>query len=192
MGQLSENKGESTLASDEELYGLYRKTSDSGCLTELVDRYREELTFFIYGYVKNMEDAEDIMLEAFSIAATERARFSGKSSFKTWLFAIGRNQGLKLLRRNRKTLPLNEEIVSSGAAPDVQILKDERNALLYEALGQISPEYRQALHLTYFEGMTGDEVATVMDKSKKQIYNLISRGKQACREALVKLGYEHE
>ena len=138
-----------------------------------------------------MEDSEDIMLEAFSIAATERAKFSGKSSLKTWLFAIGRNQGLKYLRKNRMTaLPLNEAIVSDGGTPDVEILKNERNKLLYKALENINPEYRQALHLTYFEEMSNDEVAVVMDKSKKQVYNLIARGKQACREELLKLGYD--
>jgi RNA polymerase sigma-70 factor (ECF subfamily) len=62
--------------------------------------------------------------------------------------------------------------------------------LLYKALEGINPEYRQALHLTYFEGMSNDEVALVMNKSKKQVYNLVARGKQACREELQKLGYE--
>lgn len=177
--------------SDEELYSLFLSTSDSRYLRELIARYREELTFFLYAFIRNKEDAEDIMLEAFSIAATERAKFSGRSSFKTWLFAIGRNQGLKYLRKNKlMLLPLNEDVVSDGGTPDVEILKDERNKLIHKALEGINPEYRQALHLTYFEGMSNDEVALVMNKSKKQVYNLVARGKQACREELQKLGYE--
>ena len=177
--------------SDEELYSLFLSTSESEYLRELISRYREELTYFLYAFIRNMEDAEDIMLEAFAILATERAKFSGRSSFKTWLFAIGRNQGLKYLRKNRlMSLPLNEEIVSDGGTPDMEILKSERNKLLYKALGNIKPEYRQALHLAYFEEMSNDEVALVMNKSKKQVYNLVSRGKQACREELLKLGYE--
>lgn len=42
-----------------------------------------------------MEDAEDIMLYAFAEAASGTAVFSGRSSFKTWLFSIGRNQARK-------------------------------------------------------------------------------------------------
>ena len=190
VGQTEESKERGIV--DEELYKLYLETLDSRYLKELLARYREELTFFIYGYVRNMEDAEDIMLEAFSVAATSKGKFSGKSSFKTWLFAIGKNQGLNFLRKNKQALPLNEDIISSSATPDVEILKNERNKQLYEALRQINPEYRQALHLTYFEGMSNDEVALVMKKSKKQVYNLIARGKQACREALIKLGFERD
>lgn len=191
MGSMTGDVGFESGRSDEELYRLFLSTSNSIYLRELIARYREELTFFLYAFIKNMEDSEDIMLEAFSIAATERAKFSGKSSFKTWLFAIGRNQGLKYLRKNRlPALPLNEAIVSSSGTPDVEILKDERNKLLYKALENINPEYRQALHLAYFEEMSNDEVALVMGKSKKQVYNLIARGKQACRDELIKLGYE--
>ncbi len=67
---------------------------------------------------------------------------------------------------------MNEEIAENSAPetdhgmPDVELLNDERNRMLYEALGSINPEYRQVLHLTYFEDMTNDEVARVMKKSK--------------------------
>ena len=73
---------------------------------------------------------------------------------------------------------------------ETEILKTEQNRMLYEALRSIPEDYRQALHLTYFENMSNDEVAVVLDKNKKQVYNLITRGKQALKEALLKLGYE--
>ena len=62
--------------------------------------------------------------------------------------------------------------------------------MLYEALGTINPEYRQALHLTYFEGMSADEVADVLKKNRKQVYNLISRGKESLRNKLIEMGFE--
>ncbi|MCR5324492.1 MAG: hypothetical protein K6E85_14635 [Lachnospiraceae bacterium] len=84
---------------DEIIYSRYLKTSDNKDLKELLVRYRTELTFFIYGFVRNMEDAEEIMMDAFAAAASGTARFSGKSSFKTWLYAIGRNLAMKQLRK---------------------------------------------------------------------------------------------
>ena len=67
----------------------------------LLERHREGLTLFLFGFVRNMEDAEELMLDAFAIAASGTSRFSGSSSFKTWLFAIGRNQAMSMLRKNR-------------------------------------------------------------------------------------------
>ncbi|MBO4416479.1 MAG: sigma-70 family RNA polymerase sigma factor [Lachnospiraceae bacterium] len=185
--------------SDEIIYARYLKTSDNNDLKELLVRHRSDLTFFIYGIVKNSEDAEEIMLDAFAEAASGTARFSGKSSFKTWLFGIGRNLAMKHLRKKRFLFfSLNEEIADGDeitaqkGVPDTEFIKNERDRMLYQALNSINPEYRQALHLIYFENMTSDETAVIMKKSKKQIYNLISRGKQAMKEALEKLGYEFE
>ena len=116
-------------------------------------------------------DAEELMLDAFAVAASGTSRFSMKSSFKTWLFAIGRNLAMKHLRKNRiDAVPLNEA--------------------LYRALEQLSPEYRQALYLIYFEDMDNESAAKVMGKNRKQFYNLTSRGKAALKGILERMGFE--
>lgn len=72
----------------------------------------------------------------------------------------------------------------------MELLKSEDNKILYEALNKIHLDYRQVLHLTYFEEMDNDEVAKVLGKNKKQVYNLVARGKQALKETMESLGYE--
>ncbi len=181
--------GEFKPDSDEDLFFHYIENKEDAALKILLGRYREELTFFIFGFLKNMEDAEEIMMDAFAVAASGTTGFLGKSSFKTWLFAIGRNLAFKSLRRKRFLfMPLNEEITADSGLPELELLRDEKKRLLYEALNSINPEYRQALHLVYFEEMSTDEVAAVMKKNKKQVYNLVARGKAAMKEALEKRG----
>lgn len=176
---------------DEILYERHRRTGSNEDLRELLARYREELCLFLYGLVRNMEDAEELMLDAYAVASSGTARFDRRSSFKTWLFGIGRNLALKRLRKQRFSFSeLNEEMTSDQGTPELELLQNERNRMLYKALGSIPDDYRQALHLTYFENMSSDEVAAVLDKNKKQVYNLIARGKQAMKEALLKMGYE--
>ena len=176
---------------DETVYLRYLDSASDDDLRTLLERYRDPLTLFLFGFIHNMEDAEELMLDAFAVIASGTAVFSGKSSFKTWLFAIGRNLAYKKLRRNHFFfVPLDEELTADSGQPDAELLKDERSRMLYEAMSAINPEYRQALYLTYFEEMSGDEVANVLNKNRKQVYNLIARGKQACREELLKLGYE--
>ena len=72
------------------------------------------------------------------------------------------------------------------------MLHRERDRRLYQAMEQLNPDYRQALYLMYFEEMTADEAAQVMDRNRKQIYNLTDRGRKALRETLEKMGFEDE
>ena len=74
--------------------------------------------------------------------------------------------------------------------PESRCLENERNRVLYRALAGINPIYKQVLHLTFFEDMSNDEVSVVMNKSKKQVYNLIARGKVCLRDMLIEMGYD--
>ena len=55
-------------------------------------------------------------------------------------------------------------------------------------MARINPDYREALYLTYFEGLSYAEAAGVMGKNVKQITNLVYRGKQSLRALLEKEG----
>ena len=130
--------------SDEKLYIRFLEKRDSDDLRVLLERYNESLTLFLYGFVKDMDDAEELMLDAFAVAASGTSRFSMKSSFKTWLFAIGRNLAMKHLRKNRiEAVPLNEEIMTEAYQHELgfDLFKEERYAALYRALEQLSPEW---------------------------------------------------
>ena len=178
--------GSNNAGSDETVYSRYLRECDENDLRTLLAWHREELTFFLYGMVHSMEDAEELMLDAYAVAASKTAKFSGKSSFKTWLFAIGRNLALKKLRKKRfGFLPLDENIPVETGLPDTEILNRERNQRLYEAMGKINPEYRQALHL---EEMSTEEIGVVLKKSVRQVYNLVARGKSALKTELEKMG----
>lgn len=174
--------------SDEALYAQYLKRSDNEALRCLLERHREGLTLFLFGYVRNAEEAEELMLDAFAEIAVGPTVFSGKSSFKTWLFSVGKHLALKQLRRKKQVgLPELPDL-SEAVQPELRLLQQERNRQLYLALERIAPEYRQVLELQYMENMSPAEIAQVMGKRAGQIYNLIKRGKQALRSELERMG----
>ena len=179
---------------DEILYSRFMDKGDEAALGVLMDRHKESLTLFLYGYVHNMEDAEDLMLESFAVSVTGRSRYMerGEGSFKTWLFTVGRNQAVSLLRKKKRIfLPLDEEMGSSEDAPDLGLLKEESNRQLYEAMLMLNLDYRQVLYLLYIEQLSHEEIAAVMRKNRKQIYNLAARGRVALREQLEKMGFDY-
>ena len=74
-----------------------------------------------------------------------------------------------------------------------ETLDQEQLALLMRsALHQIKAEYREVLYLRYFEDLSPETIATITNKKIKQVYNLLSRGKVALKETLIKRGYKHE
>lgn len=179
--------------SDEELYRRYLGGHEES-LKALLERYAEGLTLFLNGYVHNIEDAKELMLDAFVVVASKKNSFEGKSGFKTWLFAIGRNLALSRVRKAKlHIMPLEEavDVVGACEGPEDGILADETKRTLYGALESINEDYRNALCLIYIEDMSYEEAAKVLKKSKKQIDNLVTRGKLAMRAALEKAGYEH-
>ena len=188
-----ERKGGETARSDEALYRAYLKQGDNEALGCLLERYRESLTLFLFGVVRNAEDAEELMLDAFAELAAGPTVFSGRSSFKTWLFSVGKHLALKRLRQRRQELPLEEASAADGSArPETRLLEEERNRQLYAALDRIAPEYREVLLLQYMEDMAPADIARVTGKRVKQVYNLLDRGKLALRSELERMGFTYE
>lgn len=180
---------------DELIYSRYLNQKNENDLRILLERHREGLVLFLLGYVQSEEDAEELMMDTFAIIASGTTRFSGKSSFKTWLFAIGRNQARMHLRKRKGLFVSMDEAVHHAAdheTPELTLLRDEDHGHLYDSIESLPTEYRQVLLLLYFEDMDRDEICVVMKKSKKQIYNLADRARNALREELEKRGYEYE
>ena len=78
--------------------------------------------------------------------------------------------------------------------PDGQLLAEEvigtaeRNRILHGCMGEMNPDYREVLYLTYFEGMSYAQAAEVTGKTVKQITNLVYRGKESLRKLLEREG----
>jgi RNA polymerase sigma-70 factor (ECF subfamily) len=70
---------------------------DEDALLDIVREYRDGLMLYINTHVRNMSLAEEIALDTFTKLTVKRPRFRGDGSFKTWLYAIGRNLAIDTL-----------------------------------------------------------------------------------------------
>ena len=175
---------------DETLYRRYLTEHKEEDFRILLERHRESLTLFLCSYVRSLEDAEELMLDAYAAAAAGPTVFSGRSSFKTWLFSIGKKLALMHLRKARTSVPL-PPAETDGETAELALLRDERDRTLYRALDRLNGDYRQILILLYFERMSHEEAGRVMRKTRKQIYNLAERGRKALKEELEGMGFEY-
>jgi RNA polymerase sigma-70 factor (ECF subfamily) len=161
---------------------------DMAALDTLVELYRESLLFFIGGYVRNIADAEELMIDTFYEFVLAARRFRFKSSVKTFLFSIGRNVALSYVRKHRRELRLVAGIAGLDT-PEAEFLRDERSRQLHLAIKKLKGEYREVLYLLYFEDMSYRDAAVVLRKNVKQIANLSSRARESLRDIMESEGF---
>lgn len=182
------------MISDETLYKRYISGEDKTA-DVLVERYGDLLTLYINGYIKDIHESEDLMIEAFSQMFAKERPVSGEGSFKAYLYKTARNLSIRHIKKRHILFTRLDELEfepQSDVLTDDEIHLSERNNYLYMALEGLKVEYREALYLVYFEDMSYRDAAGVMGKSEQQITNLIHRGKMSLKTILEREGFVYE
>ncbi len=168
-------------------YRRFLDGDDDG-IVEIIKDYKDGLMLYLNGYVNNINIAEDLMEDTFVRLVTKKPRFSGKSSFKTWLYAIGRNIAVDYVRKHTKVPEVSMEdlsvILSDEADVVKEYLRDEQKIILHAALKKINVEYSRVLYLIYFEDFNITQAASIIKKSYKQTENLVYRAKRSLKSQL--------
>ena len=175
----------------------YRRflAGDNEGLHEIICAYRPGLMLYINSLVQNIHTAEELTEDTFFELMKKRPEFSGRSSFKTWLYAIGRNIAGKYLRKHAKlsTVPIGEqEWLADEESVERSYIKSEEKRMVHQAMHRLKDEYRQVLYLSYFEGFSNPEAALVMDKTDSQIKALLHNARKALRAEMERSGFEYE
>lgn len=175
----------------------YRRflAGDNEGIHEIVCEYQTGLLLYLNSYVQNIHLAEDLTEDTFFELMTKHPKFSGKSSFKTWLYAIGRNITAKYLRKHKNldVVPLeSQEYLDEEENIEGNYIKTERRQIVHKALHSLKPDYRQVLFLSFFEEFSISESAVIMKKTEKQIKNLLYNAKKALKSELERSGFDYE
>lgn len=140
----------------------------------------------------NREEAEDVLQTVYLKILDGRARFAGKSSVKTWLFAVIRHTAAHRRRRQWLLDLLPERLVRQ--VPELQTVPDseslaaasETSRALRAALLKLAERQRHALHLVFYEGLSIEEAAVVLGISVGSARTHYHRGKERLRQLLGK------
>ena len=168
---------------------------DENGFVELVRDYKDGLILYINSFVGSLGVAEELAEDSFVKLGIKKPHFSGNASFKTWLYAVGRNVALDYIRKQARhpTLPLDECSEAAGEELlESAYIRDERRIVIHRAMNKLKPEYRQVLWLTYFEDMSNREAAAVLHKSLHATEVLLSRARQSLKKELEKEGFCYE
>ncbi len=176
---------------------VYRRflDGDQTAFAEIIEAYRDPVTFFIQRYVHDICAAEDIAADVFMQLVVSPHKFNFKSSLKTYLFVMARSRALDYLRKQKRHPSVSIDDETAEQLADTQdleehVLRNEESRRLHEAIAQLPEPQQIAVHLVYFEEYSYEDAARIMKKTRKQIDNLLYRAKQALRSLLGERG-EH-
>ena len=178
--------------------GSYRRylDGDDNAIAELVEAYKDGLILYLNGYVGNIHTAEELAEDTFFRLIVKKPWFSGRCSFKTWLYTIGRNVAMDHLRRRRWDSGTSVEELEGYLTDETDLerafIRQEEKRKLHTGMKKLHEDYRQILWLVYFEGFSNREAGKILGKGERQVRNLLYRAKQALRSILEKEGFSYE
>ena len=182
-------------SSDEVLIAAHRE-GETTAFAELVRRYGDALLGYLHRISANRDDAEDLFQETFRRVHENASSYSGKGKFRSWLYAIATNvarDGLRKARRQGTMISLNqpnEECSQGGCGKaDIAVADEptadpyqatvlaEQKAQVRQAIDRLPERQRNTLILTYYQGLSYNEAAEVLDCSlgtvKSQMYRAV-------------------
>ncbi len=181
------------MEADDILYRRYLDGDESG-LQALLERHGDKLVLYADGYLQDIHEAEDLMIEVFAYLIARRPDIR-PGGFRAYLYQAARHMALRLLQKRRSRLCFSLETLTEE--PEARELVEEtveaaeRAETLRACMAELHGDYREALFLVYFEGLSHREAAAVLGKREKQVADLIYRGKNALRRRLEQEGITH-
>jgi len=141
------------------------REGDVGKLEVLFDRHHRALFHYFLRLNGSRAASEDMVQEVFFRILKYRKSYQPGTSFRAWLYQIGRNVSVDHVGRHKGEVALPEaaaELRSAEEPPDRQLENKQETALLHRALADLPPEKREVLIMSRFLNLKYEEIASVL------------------------------
>ncbi len=174
------------------------KGGDEAAFGEIMDRYRNPLTNYLYRFLNDYEEAVDLVQETFVRVYFALDRYHTQFAFSTYIYRIATNLAISELRRRKRRRLLSltglfqteDDSTVEFQPADTRILADEelvdeeRDKTIARAIAALPEKYRVPVILRDIEGKSYDEVAEIMQLGLGTTKSRISRGRGLLKEKL--------
>jgi RNA polymerase sigma-70 factor, ECF subfamily len=184
--------------SDHELIEATRG-GDEAAFAEIVARYRNQITNYLYRFLNDYEEAVDLAQETFVRVYFALDRYHTQYAFSTYIYRIATNLAISEMRKRkrRRLMSLTTFFQGDGdgtgtelQAPDTRPLQDtkmaddERDRMISRAIAALPEKYRVPVVLRDIQGRTYEEIAEIMELGLGTTKSRISRGRALLKEKL--------
>lgn len=174
--------------SDQELMKLVQD-GDFSTAAEIFDRYSGRIYNFAYRFLKNSEAAEDATQEVFVKMMKYAKQFHGDAKLSTWLFSITANLCRDYLRKaDNKNKEGEETLLSLPAnpsySPERNLEMRQNEERVQKALQSLTPEQREAILLSRYQGLSYAEIAQIAGCSEGAVKTRVFRAMETLKKLL--------
>lgn len=128
-------------------------------LVGLIKANKEKYYRVAFSYVKNKEDALDIVHDAIVKALQKINQLHNKEYLETWFYRILINESISFVRKSKNIIYLDE--LPDSQLPATEDIDREQYMTLYAAIDHLSPKLKTVVILRFFEDMKFDEIADI-------------------------------
>ena len=159
---------------------------NTAAFAQLYRRHKNSLYTFCFRLLHDRDDAVDVVQETFVKIHNRLWSLKDSSSFRTWMFAIARNEVYVVFRRRKTTNGLNEEaeLVRGEETPLDIVIGEERTELVQRFLGKLKPEYREVLILREYEQLSYAEIAEVTGDTESSVKSRLFKARKSLMQKL--------
>ena len=176
------------------------KSGDEAAFAEIIDRYRNPITNYLYRFLNDYEEAVDLAQETFVRIYFAIDRYHTSFAFSTYIYRIASNLAISELRRRKRRRVLSltgllqgnngdEEATDFQPAderklPDAGLVDDEQSRVIGRAISALPEKYRLPLILRDIEGKSYEDVAAILELGLGTTKSRISRARGLLKEKL--------
>jgi RNA polymerase sigma-70 factor (ECF subfamily) len=185
-------------ASDHALLEATRR-GDETAFAELVSRYSNQITNYLFRMLNDYEEAVDLAQETFVRVYLAIERYHANYAFSTYIYRIATNLAISELRkRKRRRLvsltglfqtdgydePIEFHPPDEKPLPDSELVAKQRQGIVGRAISTLPEKYRAPLVLRDVEGKSYEEISQILEANEGTIKSRISRGRNLLRDKL--------
>lgn len=154
---------------------------DRDAFKALYERYRDRVYNVIFYSMGDESRAEDVLQIVFVKIYRGLPNFRFEASLATWIYRIALNECLnQQRRRGAQHIPFeallgSDEELDSGATADQQHAEGERREIVHRAVMELSPKLRAVVALKYLDGLSYEEIASVLECSPGTVASRLNR-----------------
>lgn len=188
---------------DFKLIDLAVSGQDEQAYADLMQRYRKPVYHMILKMIRNVDDAEDLTIEAFAKAFKNLHKFKKDFTFSTWLFRIATNNTIDFIRKKRlNTMSIHSsykddngdnvtiDVQDKRLNPQEEAIKGQKIELVRMFVTKLPAKYQRLVKLRYFDELSYDEIAKELNAPLGTVKAQLHRARELMYD-LVKNKKEH-
>ena len=163
----------------------YLSQGDIGAVRDLFSNYEEGLYGYLWQMLKHQQDCEDALQDTFRKALEALPAYREENYFKSWLFRIGHNTGVEIIRRRKRIVEmpdtLEDQLDAPSSGPRESLIQREQEDELHDAIATLPESERAVVLLRLQEELSFKEIAQVVDAPLGTVLARMHKAKQRLR-----------